>query len=214
MHDIGKIRTPREILTKTESLTPREFEIMKQHPVDGAEILRQRLELPPLTAVVAFEHHRRLDGTGYPAITRAGLNLATQLCSIADVYDAMRSKRAYQQAHPTDRILTVLQDTDGKHFDPHLVRRFCQLMGLYPAGSVVRLDTGAIAVVLRSHAPDPRRPAVRVIIGPDGQRLPVPYDVALWTDQPPDGQPRAIVTPVDHGPLGLDPLSFLDSASR
>jgi hypothetical protein len=71
------------------------------------------------------------------------------LCGIADVYDAMRSQRSYQQAHPTDRIIAVLQRNDGTQFDQHLVRRFVQLLGIYPPGNLVRLSTGEIA---RRHA--------------------------------------------------------------
>ena len=66
------------------------------------------------------------------------------LCSIADVYDAMRSQRSYQQAFPTDRILAVLKRNDGTQFDQHLVRRFVQLLGIYPAGNLVRLNTGEV----------------------------------------------------------------------
>ena len=91
------------------------------------------------------------------------------LCGIADVYDAMRSQRVYQQAFPTDRILAVLQRNDGKQFDQHLVRRFVQLVGIYPAGNLVRLDTGEIAVVLKAHAPDPYRPRVRILFTADGK---------------------------------------------
>ena len=113
---------------------------MKRHPVDGAEILRRTLEMPPLAAVVAFEHHLRIDGTGLPGrrARAPSLNLATQLCSIADVYDAMRSQREYQQAFPTERILAVLKQNDGTRFDQHLVRRFTQLMGIYPPGNLVQ----------------------------------------------------------------------------
>ena len=75
------------------------------------------------------------------------------LCSIADVYDAMRSQRAYQQAFPTDRILAVLQRNDGTQFDQNLVRRFVQLLGIYPPGNLVRLSTGEIAVVARCTRP-------------------------------------------------------------
>jgi len=118
MHDIGKVKTPTEILNKPDKLDEREFEIMKRHTVDGAEILRRTPEMPTLAPIVAFEHHLRLDGTGYPdRVTRGQLNIATMLCGIADVYDAMRSQRAYQQAFPTDRILAVLQRNDGKQFD-------------------------------------------------------------------------------------------------
>ncbi len=214
MHDIGKIKTPVEILTKPDKLTAEEFAIMMRHPVDGAEILRRQLELPPLAAVVAFEHHLRIDGTGYPAgVPRQSLNLATQLCSIADVYDAMRSQRRYQQSFPSERILTVLQQADGKRFDQHLVRRFSQLMGIYPPGNLVRLDSGALAVVLRTHAPDPARPAVRIVAGPDGRLLERPIDLALWMDDSPAGPPPRIVTPVDPEGTGIDPLAFLDEAA-
>jgi putative nucleotidyltransferase with HDIG domain len=214
MHDIGKVRTPTEILTKPEKLTDAEFAIMMKHPVDGGEMLRRRLELPPLAAVVAFEHHLRVDGTGYPGgVSRPSLNLATQLCSIADVFDAMRSQRSYQRAFPTDRIVAVLRQNDGARFDQRLVRRFSQLMGIYPTGNLVRLDDGALAVVLRAHAPDPSKPLVRVVTGPDGARLPKPYDLALWVDSAPGGPVRRIVTPVDPGDAGIDPLPYLDDAA-
>jgi putative nucleotidyltransferase with HDIG domain len=214
MHDIGKIRTPTEILAKPEKLTESEFAIMMKHPVDGGEMLRRRLELPPLAAVVAFEHHLRVDGTGYPGgVARPSLNLATQLCSIADVFDAMRSQRSYQRAFPTDRIVAVLQQNDGARFDQRLVRRFSQLMGIYPTGNLVRLDDGALAVVLRVHAPDPARPMVRVVTGPDGARLPNPYDLPLWVDNAPEGSARRIVTPVDPVDAGIDPLPYLDDAA-
>ncbi len=211
MHDIGKIRTPPEILTKPAKLTDDEFAIMKQHPVDGAEILRRQIEMPPLAAIVAFEHHLRIDGTGYPGgVRRPVLNVATQLCAIADVYDAMRSQRSYQQAFPTDRILAVLQQNDGTRFDQHLVRRFTQLMGIYPPGNLVRLDTGALAVVLRTHAPDPARPAVRVIVDPDGTPLAAPVDLALWEADPAGAPTPRIVTPVNPAETGIDPLLYLD----
>ncbi len=156
MHDIGKVRTPLEILNKPDKLTPDEFAIMKRHTVDGAEMLRSTPDIPTLAPVVAFEHHLRLDGTGYPdGAKRPTLNAGTMLCGIADVYDAMRSQRAYQQAFPTDRILEVLKRNDGKQFDQHLVRRFVQLVGIYPIGNLVRLNTGEVAVVRSIHAPDP-----------------------------------------------------------
>ncbi len=210
MHDIGKVRTPLEVLNKPDKLTDAEFAIMRMHVVDGAEILRRTPEIPALAPVVAFEHHLRLDGTGYPmGVKRASLNLGTMLCSISDVYDAMRSQRAYQGAYPSDRILAVLQKSDGLHFDQHLVRRFSQLMGLYPPGNMVRLDTGQIGVVIRTFAPDPRRPRVRVIIDPAGNRLPRPFDVSLWDVDAESIGPKNIAAPVDPKDFGIDPLTFL-----
>ena len=208
MHDIGKVRTPKEILNKPEKLTDQEFAIMRRHTVDGAEILRQTPEMPVLAPVVAFEHHLRLDGNGYPAgVTRASLNLGTMLCSIADVYDAMRSQRSYQEAFATDRILAVLKRNDGQQFDQHLVRRFVQLLGIYPPGNLVKLSTGEIAVVVQIHAPDPYRPRVRVVMHADGGRLDVPQDRSLF-ERTDDGAP-SVVAPLDPADFDIDPLAVL-----
>ncbi len=212
MHDIGKVKTPSEILNKPDKLTAEEFEIMKRHTVDGAEILRGTTDIPALAPVVAFEHHLRIDGTGYPhGVTRPSLNLATMLCGIADVYDAMRSQRKYQQAFPSERILAVLQVNDGKQFDQHLIRRFVQLLGIYPVGNMVKLDSEEIAIVLQVHAPDPYRPKVRVLFAADGARFELPRDVNLWEAEasPGDRRPTSVVSPVNPADYGVDPLSFI-----
>src|SRR4029079_4706789 len=210
MHDIGKVRTPAEILNKPAKLTDAEFAIMKRHVVDGAEILRRTPEIPTIAPVVAFEHHLRRDGTGYPAgVKRDTLNLATVLCSISDVYDAMRSQRVYQKSFPTDRIKAVLEGNAGQQFDQHLVRRFVQLIGIYPPGNLVRLNTGEIAVVLRVYAPDPHRPRVRVVFGRDGLALERHYDVNLWESTPEGEWPESVETPVDPKDYDIDPLSLI-----
>ena len=214
MHDIGKVRTPKEILNKPDKLTDAEFDVMRRHVVDGAEILRRTPEMPILAPVVAFEHHLRNDGTGYPfGVKRPNLNLGTMMCGIADVYDAMRSQRAYQQAFPTDRILAVLKRNDGTQFDPNLVRRFVQLLGIYPPGNLVKLSSGEIAVVAQVHAPDPHRPRVRIIIDRHGTRLDLPYDRNLW--EAPAGQELdSVASPVEPAEYGVDPLNFLQTESN
>jgi putative nucleotidyltransferase with HDIG domain len=210
MHDIGKVRTPLEILNKPDKLNEHEFTIMKRHVVDGAEILRMTPDVPPLAPVVSFEHHLRVDGSGYPAgVTRLSLNVGTMLCSIADVYDAMRSQRHYQQAFPTDRILAVLKRNDGTQFDQHLVRRFVQLIGIYPSGNLVRLNTGEVAVVRKVYAPDPYRPQVRVLIDRAGELVEVPYELNLWETSEDPERPASIVSPVDSDNYPFDPLLLM-----
>jgi putative nucleotidyltransferase with HDIG domain len=210
MHDIGKVKTPSEILNKPDKLTVEEFDVMKRHTVDGAEILRSAGDLPTLAPVVAFEHHLRLDGTGYPdGVRRPALNLATMLCGIADVYDAMRSQRKYQKVSPSERILTVLQRNNGSQFDQHLVRRFVQLVGIYPVGNLVKLNTDEVAVVLRAHAPDPFRPKVRVLFGPNGSRLEIPSDINLWETEASTTVASSVIAPVDAADYHIDPLAFI-----
>ena len=208
LHDIGKVLTPSEILNKPEALSEREFEVLKRHTIDGAAILRRTPDIPALAPVVAFEHHLRADGTGYPAgARRPQLNLGTVLCAIADVYDAMRSQRAYQQAFPTDRILAVLKRNDGAQFDQHLVRRFAQLVGICPVGNLVRLDSGEIAVVIKTYAPDPYRPQVRVVASSEGVALERPYNINLW--EAVEGQAQSVQAPLDPALFEFDPLSYL-----
>jgi putative nucleotidyltransferase with HDIG domain len=209
MHDIGKVRTPKEILNKPDKLTDEEFTVMRKHTVDGAEILRRTPEMPILAPVVAFEHHLRIDSSGYPfGVKRPNLNVATMLCSISDVYDAMRSQRAYQQAFPTDRILAVLKRNDGTQFDQHLVRRFVQLLGIYPPGNLVKLTSNEIAVVLKVHAPDPYRPKVRVLFDESGARLDLPFERNLFDSDAHTVSPT-IVAPLNPAEYGIDPLNFM-----
>jgi putative nucleotidyltransferase with HDIG domain len=210
MHDIGKVRTPIEILNKPDKLTDAEFTIMKRHVIDGAEMLRQTPDIPALAPVIAFEHHLRTDGTGYPhGVRRASLNVGTMLCSIADVYDAMRSQRLYQEAFPTDRILEVLKRNDGTQFDQHLVRRFVQLVGIYPAGNLVRLNTGDVAVVVKAYAPDPYRPRVRVLFDRHAKRLDLAYELNWGGPREDPQRPASIVAPLDPSPFQVDPLLLM-----
>jgi putative nucleotidyltransferase with HDIG domain len=211
LHDIGKVRTPPAILNKPAVLTPREFDVMKRHPIDGAAILRGTPEMPRLAAIVAFEHHLRQDRTGYPVgLSRPDLNLGTVLCCIADVYDAMRSKRAYQASQPTDRILEVMRRNDGKQFDQDLVRRFISLMGVFPPATVVRLSTGEVAIVVENDGDEPDRPTVKIIADRDGGRLAEPQLRVLW-DEPrdDDGDGVTVVAALDPTHYSFDVISLL-----
>ncbi len=183
---------------------------MQRHPSDGARMLRRSADMPPLVPLVAFEHHLRRDGSGYPATSRrSSLNLATVLTSIADVFDAMRSQRTYQQVFASERVVEVLRRNNGQLFDQHLVRRFVRLIGIYPVGTAVRLDTGHVAVVLRANAADAHRPRVRIVAEPDGTRVPRGAELDLWTMAPGTGQPSSIAAPVDAERLGIEPIDCL-----
>jgi putative nucleotidyltransferase with HDIG domain len=210
MHDIGKVHTPLEILNKPDKLTEEEYKIMKQHVVDGAHVLRRTPETPALAPVVAFEHHLKQDLSGYPEnVGSRKLNLCTMVVSVVDVFDALRSNRAYRAGLATDRIKHIMGQQDGTAFNRTLLRRFVNLMGLFPIGTVVRLNTEEIGVVTQTHPEDPFRPQVKLIMDPQGQKLETPLLTNTWDRDVRGEFPRAVVEAVDSQQVGIDPLGYL-----
>ena len=210
MHDIGKVQTPQEVLNNPGKLSKEEFDIMQRHVVDGAHILRRTPEMPALAPIVAFEHHLRQDLSGYPAkIGHRKLNLCTQIVSIADVYDALRSNRVYREGMASDRIKSIMAKKDDPAFNQKLLRRFINLVGMYPVGSLVRLNTEQIGVVTHEHPSDPFRPQVKIVRDRDGGELEESLLVNTWE---PDGRGDftwAVVEAVDPDAVDIDPLKYM-----
>jgi putative nucleotidyltransferase with HDIG domain len=208
MHDIGKVHTPLEVLNKPDKLTKDEFDQMKQHVIDGAHILRRTPEMPALAPVVAFEHHLRQDLSGYPEkIGHRDLNLCTQIVSIADVYDALRSNRVYREGLPSERIRAIMTQKDSPAFNTRLLRRFINLMGLFPVGTLVRLVTDEVGVVTHEHPTDPFRPQVKILLDRLGERLEEPTLVNTWEADARGDFRWAVVEAVDPDTLEIDPLA-------
>jgi len=210
MHDIGKVNTPLEVLNKPDKLTKDEFDIMKRHVVDGAHILRRTPEMPALAPIVAFEHHLKQDLSGYPEnIGSRKLNLCTMIVSIADVFDALRSNRPYRQGLATVRIRSIMGEQGNPAFNQVLLKRFVNLMGLFPVGNLVRLSTGAVAVVTAEHPTDPFRPQVKIIMDRSGAVLEEPLLANTWERDGRGEHPYAIVEAVDPESTDIDPLTYL-----
>jgi putative nucleotidyltransferase with HDIG domain len=210
MHDIGKVHTPLEVLNKPDKLTKDEFEVMKQHVVDGAHILRRTPEMPALAPIVAFEHHLKQDLSGYPEnIGSRTLNLCTQIVSIADVFDALRSNRPYRQGLATNRIRAIMGEQENPAFNQPLLKRFVNLMGLFPVGNLVRLSTDELAVVSAEHPTDPFRPQVKIIQDAQGNMLEEPLLANTWERDSGGEHPHAVVEAVDPESVGIDPLKYL-----
>jgi putative nucleotidyltransferase with HDIG domain len=210
MHDIGKVNTPLEVLNKPDKLTREEFDVMKQHVVDGAHILRRTPEMPALAPVVAFEHHLRQDLSGYPEnVGHRELNLCTQIVSIADVYDALRSNRVYRQGLPSDRIKAIMTQKDSPAFNGGLLRRFINLMGIFPVGTMVRLDTGEMGVVTHEHPSDPFRPQVKILKDEQGNAVEEPKLINTWETDSRGEFRYAVVEAVDPESVAVDPLEHL-----
>jgi cyclic di-GMP phosphodiesterase len=210
MHDIGKVNTPSEVLNKPDKLTKEEFEIMKRHVIDGAHILRRTPEVPALAPIVAFEHHLKQDLSGYPEnVGSRKLNLCTMIVSIADVFDALRSNRPYRQGLATDRIRAIMGEQDNPAFNQTLLKRFVNLMGLFPVGNLVRLSTDELAIVTAEHPNDPFRPQVKILTNAKGELLEDPFLANTWERDERGEQSRAVVEAVDPEPLGIDPLKYM-----
>jgi len=210
MHDIGKVYTPLEILDKPDKLTDEEYKIIKRHVVDGAHVLRRTPETPALAPVVAFEHHLKQDLSGYPENVGARtLNLCTMVVSVCDVFDALRSNRAYRDGLATDRIKHIMGQQDSAAFNKTLLRRFVNLMGLFPIGTLVRLNTEELAVVTQTHPDDPFRPQVKLLTDGKGEKLETPLLTNTWDRDSRGGFARAVVEAVDGPQVGIDPLAYL-----
>ena len=210
MHDIGKVNTPLEVLNKPDKLTREEFDIMKRHVVDGAHILRRTPEMPALAPIVAFEHHLKQDLSGYPeGIGSRQLNLCTMIVSIADVFDALRSNRPYRQGLATVRIRSIMGEQGNPAFNQALLKRFVNLMGLFPIGTLVRLNTEELAVVTAEHPTDPFRPQVKIVIDSSGAIIEEPVLANTWDRDDRGEHPYAVVEAVDLDEVTIDPLTFL-----
>ena len=210
MHDIGKVNTPLEVLNKPGKLTADEFKLMKQHVVDGAHILRRTPEMPALAPIVAFEHHLKQDLSGYPEnIGHRKLNLCTMIVSIADVFDALRSNRPYREGLATARIRSIMNEKDSPAFNQVLLRRFVNMMGLFPIGTIVRLNTEEVGVVTAEHPEDPFRPQVKILYNERAEKLEAPFLANTWERDSRGGFPKAVVESVDPDEIELDPLTVL-----
>lgn len=129
LHDVGKMFIPDSILTKPERLTDDEFIQMKRHPVLGARYLAEAAGVPRLAAIVAFEHHMRFDFSGYPAVPAGWKQtVASQMTAIADCFDAMRTRRSYQEPREVGQISAALMQGSGTEFNPLLVKNMLQLL--------------------------------------------------------------------------------------
>jgi putative nucleotidyltransferase with HDIG domain len=186
LHDIGKLLIADRIIEKPGPLDPPEWEEVRRHPVYGVEVLARMRDVSDLALIVAFEHHLRHDGTGYPPRRRPwALNLVTAVAAIADCYDAMRSHRPYDPPWPCEKVYLRMTELAGTAFHPELLVRFFRIVGMYSPGTLVRLSTGDLGKVVRNHPVLLDRPVVQVLRLPGGEAPERPWllDLALEREQ-------------------------------
>lgn len=175
LHDIGKLMIPEEVLYKPGRLTDEEFSTVKQHAEYGFNYLRHQQGIPLLAAHCAYQHHERLDGTGYPRALRGDeIHKYARLLSVCDVFDALTTNRVYRSAMLPHDAMEIIFAGTGTHFEPEIVEAFRKTVAIYPIGLTVTLNTGAIGIVVDYNRNLPGRPVVRIIKREDGSK-PVPY---------------------------------------
>ncbi len=172
LHDIGKMKTPNEILNKPGKLSDEEFSIMKSHVVHSRELLEGKPGITQASLDVAAQHHERVDGTGYP-LGLAGDEISTvgQMSTIVDVYDALTSIRVYKSAWEPSVALKKLLEWSSSHFDPVQVKQFIRCLGIYPVGTLVELDSGLVGIVIEQGETDLLKPRLKIIYSAIKKRL-------------------------------------------
>lgn len=179
MHDLGKVKVPKEILQKPGPLSEEEFAVMQRHAEWGHEILRATATVSRLAALIPLQHHERYAGQGYPAgLKGRDIHNFAAICGLADVFDAITADRVYRQAAPVHEAYEYLAGAGDYLFDHRLVCAFLENIALYPTGTMVRLSTGEVAVVVETRRGMPRQPKVKVLFDAEGQPLD-PFELDL-----------------------------------
>ncbi len=181
LHDIGKIKIDPRIVLKPDKLTDEEWEQMKQHPVTGYDTLRHMEGLSEVVYKVALEHHMKFNLTGYPEVGKDyKLHPASMILSICDCYDAMTTHRIYQRCHEPREALEFMTKMAGINFEPNYLKTFIKMLGIYPQGTLVKLNTGDTAIVTRPNPNSPDKPVVRVVFDVLGTKVEdvITYDLS------------------------------------
>ncbi len=167
LHDFGKMLISNDILNKPGILTDKEFEEVKNHPINGYNILKSDVTIPSTVKVGVLMHHERVDGAGYPlGLAGDNIHYSAKICGLCDVYDAMTSDRVYKKAIPPSKALDFLSDNADSMFGREYVDNLLKLIPMYPVGTVVKLNNSIIAIVVKLNAVKFNRPQVRCLFNP------------------------------------------------
>jgi len=204
-HDLGKTGVPDAILNKPGPLSPKEFERIREHPAHGCRLLAGR-GLPEAVLRGVGEHHEKADGSGYPrGLAGEDIHPFGRVLGVADVFDALTSRRSYKEAMLPTRALGVLYGMRGRDFPAQLVERFIKFLGPYPVGSFVRLASGEYGFVRRGNPGRPLLPELVLVLDASGRACAEHLlDLGAWREGGP-----TIAQALDPEAFGLDPLDFL-----
>ncbi|HNW35265.1 MAG TPA: HD-GYP domain-containing protein [Candidatus Ozemobacteraceae bacterium] len=172
LHDIGKLKITKDILNKVGPLNQNELGLIRQHPRIGYEMLHSSKEIGEWSKLIVLQHHEKFQGGGYPDGLKGNeISVMARIVAIADVYDALTTARPFRPAMSPYFSTKILLSNTENQFDPAILAVFLRRMSIYPPGSLVRLNTGAIAAVIHSNPGAILRPIVRMMKDPQGQEI-------------------------------------------
>ncbi len=184
LHDIGMVKVPRAIIVKEAPLNVDELLTVRKHPRFGLEVISKNPQISRLSIYTAYQHHEREDGSGYPE-GRVGreIHLFSKIVAVADVYAALIQSRPYRDAYIPHHAMKQIVMSSGILFDPVVVKALVSVLGLYPVGSYVYLNTGEIAKVVRANEKAPLRPVVLIVANEKWKPVEVDYFIDLTQRQ-------------------------------
>lgn len=211
-HDIGKIDLPIDILNKPSEFTPEEWKLMRTHPVNGVKTLLRLKGLQEQAirmVLTSFEHHLNYDLSGYPKLSTARrISLFGRITTICDCYDALTSARVYNRSPLVpDKALSFMMRKSDTAFDPLLLKIFVNVVGIYPVGTIVLLNSNELAVVVRANAnpANIHKPCIKLITDPHGNEIDGETIDLSWESK------IAIVQSIDHRKYGIDVSKYFIS---
>ncbi len=206
-HDLGKIKIPIEVITKPDDFTQEDMKLMQRHPELGLEILAAQPNTDQRILDVIYEHHERMDGSGYPrGLNEDQISFGGRLVSITDVYDALTSDRPYHDGDPPKNVLSYMFKVSSSAFDAILVQQFIQSIGIYPVGSLVRLQSGFLAIVVKTAKEELTKPVVLLVYDTNRDRKISPRRLDLAA---PGGTLHQISGPESAVKWGIDIVHYM-----
>ncbi|MFD2231757.1 HD-GYP domain-containing protein [Alkalimarinus sediminis] len=215
LHDVGKTRVPDEVLNKPGRFTDAEYEVMKSHSTHGKNILISQNGVPPIAVDVAYTHHERIDGGGYPRrLSGHKISRFARIVCIVDAYDAMTSVRVYKTAMSSLESLRIIYEEKDVHFDPELAELFIKLIGVYPTGHIAELSSGEVGIIIKSNNEHRLKPKILRII--DSQNRRSKEAIIDLSANPVDdkGKPIRLKAVHPNGAFGIDIKPYLKKGLR
>ncbi len=210
LHDIGKTLTPKNITLKPGNLTDEEWDVMRKHPEKSAEIVTSMEGVSELVTRIVREHHVHFDQRGYPSLEPGEhTHPYSRVVTVADCYDAITTLRPYQKPYHPREAMQIMERLSGKVIDPRYFEQFVKVLGIFPVGTLVRLDTNEVAVVLETFAERPLQPRIKIVFNPDGKPLAPSREIDLGKQAGYTDDIRNIVSTVDPILYNADPAALI-----